>query len=125
MRRDAALVCVVGGLLMLLGTTVHAQVSIGVTIGQPPPPRVYRVPPQPGNEFVWVEGYWYPQGHKYRWHDGYWTRAPFAGAYWVQPYYDGGRYVSGYWENDAKHLEHDHHWDRDHGRRDYERRERD
>src|SRR5215471_10101509 len=81
MRRDAALVCVVGGLLMCLGTTIRAQVSIGVTIGQPPAPRVYRVPPQPGPEFVWVEGYWYPQGHKYRWHDGYWTRAPFAGAY--------------------------------------------
>ena len=110
--------------LMLCGTNVHAQVSIGVTIGQaPPPPVVYRVPPQPGPEFVWVEGYWYPHGHKYRWHDGYWTRAPFPNAYWVQPYYAGGRYYAGYWESGPHRIEHDHHWDRDHDRRDYERRE--
>jgi hypothetical protein len=32
----------------------------------PPPPRVYRVRPRPGPAFVWVEGYWYPQGNRYR-----------------------------------------------------------
>jgi WXXGXW repeat (2 copies) len=111
--------------LMLLGSPAHAQVSIGVTIGEPPaPPIAYRVPPQPGSEFVWVEGYWYPQGHKYRWHDGYWTRPPFAGAYWVAPYYGSGRYYAGYWENGPRRVEHDHHWDRDHDRRDHDRRER-
>jgi len=111
--------------LILLGSTADAQVSIGVTIGQPPPPPVvYRVPPQPAPEFVWVEGYWYPHGHKYRWHDGYWTRAPFADAYWVAPYYAGGQYYAGYWESGPKRIDHDHHWDRDHDRRDYERRER-
>ena len=122
MRRGVS-AFVLSGFMMLLGSTVHAQVSIGVTIGQPPPPPVvYRVPPQPAPEFVWVEGYWYPHGHKYRWHDGYWTRAPFAGAYWVQPYYDGGRYYAGYWESGPRRVEHDHHWDHDHGRRDYGRR---
>jgi YXWGXW repeat-containing protein len=125
MRRGVSAL-VVSSFLMLLGSTVHAQVSIGVTIGQPPPPPVvYRVPPQPGPEFVWVDGYWYPHGHKYRWHDGYWTRAPFSGAYWVQPYYEGGRYFAGYWESGPRRVEHDHHWDRDHDRRDYGRRERD
>lgn len=118
MRRSLAIV--VCGLWMCLGSPVTAQVSIGVTIGQaPPPPVVYRVPPQPSPEFVWVEGYWYPQGHKYRWHDGYWTRAPFVGAYWVQPYYESGRYFAGYWESGHTRVEHDHHWDRDHDRRDY------
>ena len=67
----------------------------GITIGQPPAPRAYRVPPRPGRDFVWVEGYWYPQGKgkHYKWHDGYWTRPPFAGAYWVEPYYYRGQYV--------------------------------
>ena len=55
-------------MLMAVGTTLRGQVSIGITIGPPPPPRVVRVlPPTPGPEFVWVEGYWYPVGHHYKW----------------------------------------------------------
>lgn len=98
----------------LVPRAANAQVSIGITIGQPPPPpRVIAVPAMPAPEYVWVEGYWYPQGHHYKWHDGYWTRPPFAGAYWVDPYYHGGRYFEGYWERGPKHLKHNHDWDRD------------
>jgi hypothetical protein len=43
-------------------------------------------------------GLWnrYPNanGKKYAWHDGYWTRAPFAGARWVSPHYDGERFLT-------------------------------
>ena len=85
-------------LLIGAGSVAHAQVSIGVAIGRPPAPRAYVVAAQPGPEFVWVEGYWFPQGKHYRWHDGYWTRPPYGGAYWVQPYYYRGHYVAGYWE---------------------------
>ena len=61
-----------------------AQISVGITIGPPPPARVVRVlPPTPGPEFVWIEGYWYPVGRHYRWHEGYWTRPPYPGARWV------------------------------------------
>src|SRR5262249_24552376 len=101
-------------LALSASSTASAQVSVGVVIGRPaparvvaeeaaralevgapppvvieapPPPRVYHVAPRPGPEFVWVEGYWYPQGRRYLWHDGYWTRPPYAGAYWVEPYY--------------------------------------
>jgi hypothetical protein len=35
------------------------------------------------------------------------------GAYWVAPYYRGGRYYAGRWEGDRGHVGHDHHWDRD------------
>src|ERR1700760_1740908 len=73
-------------------SAASAQVSVGIQIGPPPPPRVYRVPPQPAPDYVWVEGYWYPQGHRYVWHDGYWTRPPYAGAYWVAPYHVGNQY---------------------------------
>lgn len=120
--RKASALFVIGCLSTLPASTATAQVSIGVTIGQPPPPQVYRVPPQPAPEFVWVEGYWYPQGNHYRWHDGYWTRAPFAGAYWVSPYYERGHYYNGYWEEGRVRVEHDHHWDKDHDRRDYRRK---
>jgi hypothetical protein len=100
------------------GTVVSAQVSVGVVIGRPPapvvieepppPPRTYVVEARPSAEFVWVEGYWAPQGRHYRWHNGYWTRPPYAGAYWVEPYYYRGSYIAGYWEG---------------GRRDHDRRE--
>lgn len=119
--RHAFLPAAICALVLTFGTAPRAQVSFSVTIGPPPPPRVFIVPAQPGPDFVWVEGYWYPQGRRYRWHDGYWTRAPFPDAYWVQPYYYGGRYYGGYWENDRGWLTHNHRWDRDHDRRDYRR----
>src|ERR1700680_4736432 len=111
---------------MLLGgvSALAAQISIGVRIGPPPPPRVVRiVPDRPGPEFAWVEGYWYPVGNHYKWHQGYWTRAPYAGARWLAPRYEGGQYFGGYWEGERGRMEHDHRWDRDR-ERDYRERDR-
>jgi hypothetical protein len=112
---------------LLLGTPLaaSAQITFDVRIGQPPPPpRAYRVPPQPGPDYVWVEGYWYPQAGRYVWHDGYWTRPPYAGAYWVAPYYQGGRYVAGRWEGSRGNVFHNHRWDRDNRRDERGRPER-
>jgi WXXGXW repeat (2 copies) len=116
---QAFFLSIIGG-----AATARAQVSIDVHIGPPPPPPAYRVAPPPGPEYEWVDGYWYPQGKHYRWHDGYWTRAPYPGAYWVQPYYLEGRYYTGHWEGPRGWFEHDHRWDRTHERdeRRYERR---
>ena len=100
----------------------RGQVSVGITIGPPPPPRVVRViPSRPGPEFVWVDGYWYPVGGHYRWHAGYWTRPPYAGARWIGPRHEGGRYYNGYWEGDRGRFEHRHDWDHDRDRRDHDR----
>jgi hypothetical protein len=84
----------------LLGaaSAVSAQVSFGIRIGQPPAPKAYHVPPQPGPDYEWVEGYWEPQGQHYRWHDGHWSHPPRQGAYWREPYYAEGRYYRGGWE---------------------------
>jgi hypothetical protein len=104
-------------LMLLVGGFAFSQVSIGIRIGAPPPPRVVRVlPPSPGPEFTWVEGYWYPVGKHYSWHAGYWTRPLYPGARWVAPRHDGERYFNGYWDGDRGRREHDHHWDNDHGR---------
>jgi hypothetical protein len=102
-------------------SAAHAQVSFGIRIGPPPEPRWYRVPPQPGPDYEWIEGYWYPEGGRYRWHDGYWTRPPYAGAYWVAPYHFGGQFYAGRWEGSRGYVRHDHRWDR--GRQRDERRD--
>src|SRR5579864_2166718 len=114
------------GLLFLAALSIcSAQVSIGIRIGPPPPPRVVRVQPaRPGPDFVWIDGYWFADGSRYRWHDGYWTRPPYGGARWVTPRYEGERFFGGYWDGDRGRFEHDHHWDRDRNR-DYREHDRD
>ena len=105
------------GMLMAAGSVFAFQISVGIRIGNPPPPRVLRVRPRaPGPEYMWVDGYWYPVAGHYRWHTGYWTRPPYVGAHWVVPHHDGERFFDGYWEGDHGRLEHDHRWDRDRNR---------
>ena len=118
------------GMLLLAGAlfagppAAFSQVSIGIQIGAPPPPQVIAVrPPCPDpedNEFVWINGYWYPGDGHYYWHRGYWTRPPYVGAAWIVPHYAEGRYYAGYWSGPHGRFEHNHDWDhdrdRDHGR---------
>jgi len=103
---------VVSTLLLVPAVAVQAQVSVGIRIGEPPAPRAYRVPNRPSPDYVWVEGYQYPQGSRYRWHDGYWTRPPYEGAYWAEPYYYDGMYFAGQWEGGRGDFGHSHGWDR-------------
>jgi hypothetical protein len=104
-------------MLLLAVSSSFAQVSIGVRIGPPPPPRVVRSHPRaPGPDYFWVEGYWYPVRNRYRWHDGYWTRPPYAGARWIGPRYEGNQFFEGYWDSDRGRFNHDHRWDRDRNR---------
>ena len=104
--------------ILLAGShAASAQVSIGIRIGAPPPPRVIAVlPSRPGPDYLWIDGYWYPVAGHYRWHQGYWSRPPYVGARWIGPRHEGGRYFAGYWDGDRGHFNHDHRWDRDHDR---------
>ena len=102
----------ISAFLLTSSSAAHAQVTFDVHIGPPPPPRAYRVPPQPGPDYVWVEGYQYPQNGHYVWHNGYWTRPPYEGAYWVAPYHNGGQYYAGRWEGGRGNVGHDHRWDK-------------
>jgi hypothetical protein len=113
-------------LALLAAGSMFGQVSIGIRIGAPPPPRVIRlrpVAPSPGH--FWVDGYWYADGRRWRWHDGYWTLPPYPGARWIAPRHDGERFYAGYWDGDRGRFDHDHHWDRDRDRDFRERRDRD
>ena len=102
----------ISALLLAFAPAAHAQITFDIRIGPPPAPRAYRVPPQPGPDYDWIEGYWYPQGSKYVWHNGYWTRPPYAGAYWVAPWHDGTNYNEGRWEGPRGDVRHDHAWDK-------------
>jgi len=101
----------IAAVFLALAPPAHAQVSFDIRIGPPPAPRVYRVPPQPGPDYEWIEGYWYPVNGRYQWHNGYWTRPPYPDAYWVAPYYQGDRYYTGHWEGRRGDVHHDHAWD--------------
>lgn len=124
-------------LVVLLGPlpSAHAEFSFGIRISEPPPPRVSRVPPCPGADYVWVEGYYFPDDHyvwvdgyqyaeegHYSWHEGYWTRPPYQGASWVEPHHADEQYYYGHWAGARGVIAHDHRWDRekqrDEGRRD-------
>jgi hypothetical protein len=102
----------ISAMLLGLAPAAHAQVSFDVRIGTPPPaPRAYRIPPQPGPGYEWIDGYWYPVNGRYQWHNGYWTHPPYADAYWVAPYYGNGQYHTGHWEGGRGDIHHDHSWD--------------
>jgi hypothetical protein len=106
--------------LLLTAGLGMGQVSLGIRIGAPPPPRVVRVRPvAPGPGYFWVDGYWYPVGRHYRWHEGYWSRPPYEGSRWIGPHYEGGMFYNGYWDGSRGRFEHDHRWDRDRRNRDF------
>lgn len=82
-----------------LSTPALARVSIGLSIGAPPPPYAVVVPP-PRAGFVWVPGYWQWTGYSYLWITGHWVPHR-SGYYWHPPRYirDGRyyRYNPGRW----------------------------
>jgi hypothetical protein len=52
------------GVLFGIALTIPASAQIGVYIGTPPPPLRYEQRgPIPGPGYVWIEGYWAPDGH--------------------------------------------------------------
>jgi hypothetical protein len=110
------------GVLFAIALTIPASAQISVYIGSAPPPLRYEQRgPIPGPGYVWVEGYWAPDGRHYRWVAGRWERPPYEGAYWSHPHYDhyreGWRLHEGHWDHenhdgdrghDDEHHDHDH-----------------
>lgn len=86
--------------LIAAGTMMaQPRVSIGVGIGGYGPgyaPPVYAqsqyVPPCPGPDYTWVDGYWGPQ---HAWIAGFW-RAPYYSSYRVAPRYVAPRYTTSF-----------------------------
>ena len=79
-----------------------AQVSVGISVGvPPPPPRYVRVPP-PRRGYVWAPGYWRwePHARRHVWVGGYWVRARpgyrYVPEHWVHHGRDW-RFERGHW----------------------------
>jgi hypothetical protein len=93
------------------------QVSIGVSIGIPPPPLRYERVPPPRYGYVWAPGYWRWGGDRYIWVVGNWYPRR-AGYVYVTPrwehYGNGWRFHRAYWHRPAVRVHYRGHYDRGH-----------
>ncbi len=67
----------------------------------PPPPRSEIIVSRPGDDFVWIAGYYEIRGHNRYWVSGHWIRPPRQGVVWISPRWEQrGRnyaFIPGYW----------------------------
>ena len=91
-------------LAAVLPLSASGQVSIGISVGFPPPELpVYEQPICPGEGYIWTPGYWAwdPDDEDYYWVPGTWVLAPEVGYLWTPGYWawGGSAYVfhDGYW----------------------------
>ena len=85
-------------LAILAGGSMFAQTrfSIGVNLGgsgrgyytQAPPAYASVVPPCPGPDYFWTDGYYTQSYGRNAWVNGFWARRPYNDAYRVAPRYN-------------------------------------
>jgi hypothetical protein len=79
----------------------QAQGDDVVAPNAPPAAQAETQSPQPGPDYVWIQGYWVWGGNGYNWTPGFWQQPPQTGYVWVAPQYEhidrGYRYRSGRW----------------------------
>jgi hypothetical protein len=83
--------------MLLAGGSMFAQTrfSVGVGFGgqgggfyQAPPSYANDIPPSPGPDYYWVDGYWSQDHGRNAWIAGYWNRQQFSEGYQVEPHFD-------------------------------------
>jgi len=100
--------CIIFAFMLLLMVAVPAssvaQVSVGITVGFPPPDLpVYEQPICPGESYIWTPGYWSWDSNfdDYYWVPGTWVLAPEVGFLWTPGYWGWGGsgfvFYEGYW----------------------------
>jgi hypothetical protein len=107
MKRFATTLFIAGLLaapLLALPPAARAEVSVGISIGIPPPALpVYVQPIAPDPGYIWTPGYWAwdPVYANYYWVPGAWVMPPAIGLLWTPGWWgvvDGGyRWHAGYW----------------------------
>lgn len=93
----ALLLCV-----LWISPALHAQVSVGISVGFAPPPLpVYEQPICPGDGYIWTPGYWDWDSDDYYWVPGTWVEAPEVGYLWTPAWWgwSGSAFLfhAGYW----------------------------
>ena len=80
---------------MSLGCSSWAVEYTSTTPVAPPAPYEEFVGEAPGDEYVWVNGYWWWDGSDYVWVRGRWASPPAQGYTWVRSGWvaEGDRYV--------------------------------
>ena len=77
--------------------------DVRITTRRPPPLRVERRSPRPGDGYLWVQGQWNWDGDRWDWVPGRWDRPAVAEAYWIPARYirtsRGTIYEPGHWSN--------------------------
>jgi len=77
-------------MMLLAGGSMFAQprLSIGIGFGghgvgfyQQPPSYASNIPPCPGPDYTWVDGYWSQDYGRDTWVAGYWNRQPLNSGY--------------------------------------------
>jgi hypothetical protein len=98
--------------LMMGGAMLFAQprVSVGIGVGgygagygpgygpgyAQGPGYASVIPPCPGPDYLWVDGYWSRNTGRNIWIAGFWNRRPYAGGYNVSPRYEQPRYYNSF-----------------------------
>ena len=83
-------------MMLLAGASMFAQTrgSAGIGFGgrgagyYQPPSYASNIPPCPGPDYTWVDGYWSQNYGRDTWVAGYWSRQPFSSGYQVAPRFD-------------------------------------
>jgi hypothetical protein len=74
-----------GSTLRIPPSGPHPETARQVIVDYPPPPaRVERVPPDPGETCVWVDGHWEWRGRQWEWMTGDWVVPP-PGCHYAPP----------------------------------------
>src|SRR6202163_4726814 len=88
--------------VLAISAASFAQIGVGVSITIAPPDLpVYEQPVCPGDDYIWIPGYWAYADDDYYWVPGTWVMAPEVGFLWTPGYWgwDNDRYAfnEGYW----------------------------
>jgi len=87
-------------MIFSVSAAMSAQVLISVSFGPPALP-IYAQPICPGEDYIWVPGYWAWSPIGYYWVPGTWVLAPEPGLLWTPGYwaFDDGLFYwhPGYW----------------------------
>jgi hypothetical protein len=84
-------------MVLLAGGSMFAETRLSIGIGfgghgagfyPPPPSYASNIPPCPGPDYTWVDGYWSQDYGRNYWVAGYWYRRPFISGYPVAPRFD-------------------------------------